>query len=296
MRQATQTNGKRGTRWTLTLNHYTPEHLIDLKALVDQKKITYLCYGLERASTTGTPHIQGYLQLPKKLRLNGLKAMLPGSPHLELAKGTLQQNITYCSKDGEFFELGEAVSPGARTDLQAVQQLIKDGASDLEIADASFNLWTRYHKAFALYRRMINLPRTTTSFLLEDFPEDWRTLSTFPFRTSLILAGLPSIGKTEFAKVLLPGALMCSHMDDLGLFDPTVHSGIIFDDMEFVHIPRSAQIHLVDVDNDRSIHVRYKTAFIPKNTKKIFTTNLDAIFLDDAAINRRISLHNLYKT
>lgn len=111
----------------------------------------------------------------------------------------------------------------------------------------------------------------------------------------MILIGESNIGKTSFAKALLPNALIVSHMDDLGLYDVTAHSGLLFDDMEFTHIPRSAQIHLVDIDDARSIHIRYQTANIPANTKKIFTTNLEDIFLDDPAINRRIQKHHLIK-
>lgn len=82
-----------------------------------------------------------------------------------------------------------------------------------------------------------------------------------------------------------------SHIDDLLKFDPKKHEGIIFDDMDFKHVPRTAQIHLVDTDFERSIHCRYACARIPAKTKKIFTTNEfnGGIFLiNDPAIARRI--------
>ncbi len=89
---------------------------------------------------------------------------------------------------------------------------------------------------------------------------------------------------------------MCSHIDDLKRFDPDIHSGIIFDDMDFRHMPRQAQIYITDIDNDRSIHVRYDTVFIPAGTKKIFTCNEEGFpFIDDAAIKRRYELHTLIK-
>jgi len=112
---------------------------------------------------------------------------------------------------------------------------------------------------------------------------------------SHIFWGPPGCGKTEYAKQLLPDALFVTHMDDLRQFSPENYTGIIFDDMAFAHMPREAQIHIVDFDNPRSIHVRYGTALIPAGTIKIFTTNVrdGRIFTDDAAINRRLTIHHL---
>lgn len=115
------------------------------------------------------------------------------------------------------------------------------------------------------------------------------------FSKSIIFWGESGIGKTCFARALLPTALLVSHMDDLLQFNPDKHEGLIFDDMDFKHTPRSAQIHLTDIDEPRSIHCRYQCALIPANTKKIFTTNEDngSIFMDDPAIKRRTKVINL---
>lgn len=288
----------RGKKWTFTLNNYTEtekSHLEELMA-TQESLIQYLLFSTETGES-GTPHLQGYIELKTRMRLGALKNLLCSRIHLEIARGTAQENLEYCSKEEEPQIFGVPFVPhqGSRTDLESVRAMIQDGSTDLEIANEYFSQWTRYNRSFRLYRQLLNRPTVTSQHPLDSFPEAWRPLSTFDFRTSLILRGLPNIGKTEFAKTILPGALMVSHMDDLSMFDPSFHAGIIFDDMEFTHIPRSAQIHLVDIDNDRSIHIRYQTAFIPKNTKKIFTTNLDDIFLDDSAINRRISKHHLVK-
>lgn len=115
---------------------------------------------------------------------------------------------------------------------------------------------------------------------------------------SHIFWGEAGCGKTIYALQLMPKALFVTHMDDLVQFDATEHDGIIFDDMSFDHLHREAQIHIVDIDFPRSIHVRYQVAHIPPNTKKIFTTNKQdgAIFLtEDLAIKRRIKIHHLIK-
>lgn len=89
----------------------------------------------------------------------------------------------------------------------------------------------------------------------------------------LFMWGRTGTGKTQRALAAFNNPLQVSHMDDLGHFDPALFDGIVFDDMSFVHLPVTAMIHLLDWDCDRSIHIRYKTAVIPKHTRKIFTSN-----------------------
>lgn len=82
-------------------------------------------------------------------------------------------------------------------------------------------------------------------------------------------------------------------MDALKEFNSTIHGGIIFDDMSFAHYPRETQIHLLDMQDDSQIHIRYTIAKIPAYTRKIFTTNKKVweIFLfQDEAIQRRITV------
>lgn len=104
----------------------------------------------------------------------------------------------------------------------------------------------------------------------------------------LVLWGDTGLGKTSMAKILVPKpALMVSHLDDLKKFRAEYHKGIIFDDVSIQHLPETAQIHLLDYLDTRSIHVRYGTVTIPKNTPKIFTCNNFPVS-DIPAIRRRI--------
>lgn len=104
---------------------------------------------------------------------------------------------------------------------------------------------------------------------------------------SLLLIGPPGCGKTTWAKKhAKKPALFVSHLDRLKDFDPDFHKSIIFDDTDFKHLPRTAQIHLVDRENPRDIHIRYRVAHIPKGIQKIFTANMKP-FIEDPAIIRR---------
>lgn len=107
-------------------------------------------------------------------------------------------------------------------------------------------------------------------------------------RRALVLQGPSGVGKTTWALRNAPRpALVVTHMDDLQHMRPDVKT-IIFDDMDFKHLPRTSQIHLVDFDLARSIHCRYRCARIPAGIYKIFTCN-EYPFNEDAAINRRVN-------
>lgn len=66
-------------RWVFTLNNWTQAEF-DLLIQPDNfpSKFSYLLFGREIAPKTGTPHLQGYFEVPKKRGRLGLGASLPG--------------------------------------------------------------------------------------------------------------------------------------------------------------------------------------------------------------------------
>jgi len=100
-----------------------------------------------------------------------------------------------------------------------------------------------------------------------DIPEGWQVL---------FLWGKSGMGKTQFAKALLPEASIISHRNQLT--DCDFSKGLIFDDFDVSHWPPTAVIHLVDWDEIRGTDVKYGYVIIPPHTRKIFTFNklLDA--------------------
>lgn len=69
--------------------------------------IRYIYFGREICPDTQRPHLQGFLNTIKKRRLNGVQSLLPAHCHLERMRGSLEQNITYCGKDGQVTEFGD---------------------------------------------------------------------------------------------------------------------------------------------------------------------------------------------
>lgn len=286
----------RKARWTFT--EFDTE-LIDAywadEHLEERFGAKYVIVGMEVCPTTSRRHLQGYIHFKSVKSFSQMKKILGSETHFEAAIGSGASNVTYCSKEGNWKEWGSMTTQGNRTDLENVKELIDAGASMHEIAQQYFGTWLRNRHSLKAYQNM-TLPRISApTYNLDDYPEEWRSLKDCESRT-MILWGSSGIGKTSFAKILVSNALLVSHTDDLRLFSQESHGGIIFDDMDFKHLPRTSQIHLVDQDDDRSIHCRYDTAFIPKGTLKVFTTNEPdgRVFdLDDPAIRRRVSVHHL---
>lgn len=95
--------------WLFTLNNYTAEEEAFLKALGDDY-IKYMIYGHEIAPTTGTPHLQGFMQLVKKQRRTALTKKFGKrySFRSMSQRATPLQNIEYCSKDAtDIYQFGQ---------------------------------------------------------------------------------------------------------------------------------------------------------------------------------------------
>lgn len=112
--------------------------------------LQYIFLGKEIGEKNGKKHIQGYLQFKKKKRLKSLYKLLPNT-NIDPAYGSPEQNLKYCSKeqniDREFkgiLELGTKSQQGARKDLYALYDLIKEGFSIEDCMDYDFSLYCRY--------------------------------------------------------------------------------------------------------------------------------------------------------
>ncbi|QMW68719.1 replication-associated protein [Crucivirus-224] len=128
------TTRKQARNYCWTLNNYTAEELESISL----NKFRYLIYGKEIAPTTGTPHLQGYLESSKPITFMAIKEACPGLQRASffVRKGTRDQARDYCLKDGQTTEYGNwnAGGQGTRTDWQQIWTTIKDGASFHDIA------------------------------------------------------------------------------------------------------------------------------------------------------------------
>ena len=85
----------------LTLNNYSVEE----EETIRNAPCAYMLFGRERGDE-GTPHLQGYVHFKNEKSFKQLKALMPRA-HVEARKGTIQQAIEYCQKEGDWEEHGE---------------------------------------------------------------------------------------------------------------------------------------------------------------------------------------------
>ena len=122
----------------------------------DDLNCTYWIQGNEICPDSGKEHWQGYLELKGQLMLKTLNAhvafhgMTPF--HWETRWGTQEEAIEYCKKDNHFLQNGKPKHQGERTDLTAMANMIRDGATDLDLVEAHPGNFIRYHKGLQVVR------------------------------------------------------------------------------------------------------------------------------------------------
>lgn len=267
---------------------------------------------------SGTPHIQGYCQLKVGMTLNQMKSFCP-TAHFEVARGTPYQNFLYCAKgDQSHAEWTESKEQGPnygknasflewgvrpKPPINAHKKKPKDDTYEKALAAPTVREGmdiVKTHKARdyclhgdAIERHLKNAkaPSYASKFLLSDFNQPPLDVSS----KAIFLSGVSNSGKTQWALAHFKNPLLVSHMDQLKRLGPD-HDGIVFDDMAFNHWPPESVIHLLDMECERALHVRYGTVTIPAYTKKIFTSNKKNIFTAiDVEVEQFNAIERRYK-
>lgn len=160
-----------------TLNNYTPEDILRIQGCIGKRGIRYICYGREVAPSTGTPHLQGYMQSTQKqyerlqlafapTHLNNLQSARAASgPNAAEISGQFAEPYTaigYCMKDGDFYETGmkETIAAvadrqGQRTDLKNAMAAIDNNADDTTMYGEHYEVMAKYPKFVANYRNHV---------------------------------------------------------------------------------------------------------------------------------------------
>jgi len=175
--------------WCYTLNNYTDNDELCCSGAISSTEpdCTYHVFGYE-VSSTGTPHLQGYIEFRSRVRRNVVLKLLGGRCRLAARMGTAEQASAYCKKDGNFKEFGTISQShqGERSDLDEIRESITNGASQIQIAEAHFSKWVVYRRSFEAYRDLI----------VEDGIR-------FGMRF-IVLWGLPGTGKSRYAYQKFP--------------------------------------------------------------------------------------------
>lgn len=127
--------------WTFTINNPTDN---DLDLILDMS-FKYLIFAFEKVNTE---HIQGYVYFYNQRHMKAVKKLLPRA-HLEKQKGSKIEAMTYCMKDGDFYEFGTTPHQGKRSDLDAIKYYLLYKKKDMkEISLQYFNQWCQYNRSF----------------------------------------------------------------------------------------------------------------------------------------------------
>lgn len=134
-----------GKNWCFTLNNYNENDLVRINDLVPSSA-EYLIYGKELGEQ-GTPHLQGFITLHKRSRLQQVKKIIGSNPHLEIARN-VNASIKYCKKENQWVEFGSrTVTQGKRTDIDAFKEDVKSGVLDLAL------IREKHSEVYAKYTR-----------------------------------------------------------------------------------------------------------------------------------------------
>lgn len=170
-------------KWQLTINNpadkgYTHEVLKEI--LAGMKSVIYWCMA-DEIGESNTYHTHLYLQGRGGINFSTIQKRFAGS-HIEMAKGTAQQNREYVSKtgkwetdkkketcvDGTFEEWGEmpVERQGGRNDLADIYSMIKQGMTNFQIMEQVPDIMLQLDKLEAARQAIRD----------EEYADKWRDL------------------------------------------------------------------------------------------------------------------------
>lgn len=276
----------------LTYPHCELEHAVIVEALKRVKDIAWarVCSELHE---DGSPHRHVVVKFVSRVQSRNSRIfdVCGKHPNLQSVR-SISKSLAYVAKDGEFTDYGPvpADGPGEEPNWLDIAATMSEGEY--------YMLAKRHRVSFQYAQKFWELGRKHSCEVPVDYEADITRECAFlqekecPEGT-VVLVGPSGVGKTSWAKrKSAKPALWVRHIDVLRSFRPKYHRSIVFDDMSFLHMPREAQIHIVDQTDEAHVHCRYGHAVIPANTQKIFTAN-NHPFSDDPAINRRINVINI---
>jgi len=154
----------RARGWCFTVNN--PGGFDDIDIQVMSGESEYCIRGKETGEE-GTPHYQGYVYFKTLKSLAQLKKYLPRA-HLERQRGTFDEAIVYCQKDGDWEEWGDRPSgpSGQANQWKEVLQLARAGEVQ-KIEDNYPAIFLRYHT------KLLGLRRNDNPTILDNLENEW---------------------------------------------------------------------------------------------------------------------------
>lgn len=187
-------------KYQLTINN-PAEHGFDhdgiRTTLTGLKSTVYFCMA-DEVGEKGTPHTHVYVAFSSPVRFSTLRKAFKGAAHIEVCRGTSEENRDYIQKNGKWaisdkadtalsgtFEEWGAIPDehqGRRSDLATLYEQVKAGATDYEILEGNP----------ANMRHIGLLEKTRQAIAKENAKNSYRELSV------IFLYGDHGTGKTRY--------------------------------------------------------------------------------------------------
>lgn len=123
--------------WCFTINNYTDKDVELFESEDFKRQVRYCIYGFE-VGENNTKHIQGFIYFHNTKTFKTVKKILIRA-HIEKMKGSISQNVAYCSKDNNFKTIGEVPVKGKRTDLNTIKQAVLSNKPVKQIVEENVN-------------------------------------------------------------------------------------------------------------------------------------------------------------
>lgn len=148
------------SRFCFTINNWTQAELDWLQTF----ECKWIIVGKE-IGANGTPHLQGACVLSTRRQFNTIKKMYGfARAHIEPMRGTIEDNIKYCTKeDTQAFTKG-AIEQGRRNDIHSAIEKLRTAPSLMSLVQKDDDVaatFIKYPNGLTKYRNYLEPRRTT---------------------------------------------------------------------------------------------------------------------------------------
>lgn len=148
--------------FAFTLDNYTNEQEKLLQSF-GKTWCKHICYGYEKAPTTGTKHLQGCLVTKTRVRWSTLKNRINiDQLHLEPCRKIYEANLNYCKKSGDIWQwphdfVRTKNSYKEKQTFREAIQLAKEGKLDQIDSDKMIKYEAKFKKIYAEAKPVDNM-------------------------------------------------------------------------------------------------------------------------------------------
>lgn len=236
--------------WAMTI--FSEEERDNLKNM----NCKYLLMGEEKCPTTGKTHYQTFVQFTSPRTFKALKKKLPTS-HIEVTKGSVKQNITYCKKDGNI-HYEEGTAPYEKLTAKELREMNYEQIIDYD---------ARCHQAYIKAKNILE-----NDIDIDELKKDIKVY---------YIQGPSGIGKTEKAKSIIrenkdkygTKINMIKHENNFYIGVGTARIAL-YDDFRDSHMKASEFVNMIDYNIH---HMNIKGGAQPNKYELLIITSVQPL-------------------